>query len=219
MTNHPLSEKIENINKEEYISSIHDKWIDIASREIWIHGVEGFDGEEEPGIDYRMATRVIKNLHILKNISRKEPITIHLHSCGGIVEEGLAIYDAIRLMPYHVTMIVYTHARSMSSYVLQAADERIMLPSSHFMFHAGSLAVSGNPQAVKSNVDFCEKVDSGLLMSIYVDALKKKGKHKSKSRKEISKMLQDLMDKKGDVFLSAKETVKWGFADKILRKF
>lgn len=204
-----------------YTDVVHEKWIDISAREIWIHGVDTdplYYDSEEPGVEYNMATKVIKNLHILKNISRTEPITIHLHSCGGIVEEGMAIYDAIKMMPYKVTMISYTHARSMSSYILQAADNRYLLPHSCFMFHRGSLYLAGEAQEVESNFLWAKELDK-RLMEIYIDKLKEKGKFKNKSRDYIKEMIIDLMNKRTDVFLTAEKAVEWGFADKVIEKF
>lgn len=205
----------------DYVDTIHERWLDIKGREMWIHGVDTWDSSEygEPGVEYMMATKVIKNLHVLKNISRTEPITIHLHTCGGFVEEGLAIYDAIKLMPYKVKMISYTHARSMSSIILQAADERILLPNSYYMFHDGEMYTGGTKKQVVSSVEFWEKQD-GSMMEIYIDTLKYRGKKYSGwSRDKIKQMLREHMDKKEDVYLTAQQAVEWGLADKILRGF
>jgi ATP-dependent Clp protease protease subunit len=208
-------------DKTFYMDAIHRDWIDIDNRVTWIHGVdtspELTDGDE-PGVEYQMASKVIKNLHILETMSRTKPVTIRMMSCGGLVEQGLAIYDTIKLMPYPVTIINYTHARSMSSYILQAADERVMLPHSHFMFHTGEAWAGGLPAQLKSTVEFMNKHDD-MLMKIYVDQLKKKGKFKSKPRKWIADMITERMQQKVDVYLLAKEAVAWGFADRIITKF
>lgn len=205
-----------------YAEVAHEFGIDIQSREMWIHGegTNAHDSSEigEPGVEYNMATKVIKNLHILKRASRTEPITIHLHTCGGDVVEGLAIYDTIKMMPYKVTIISYTHARSMSSYILQAADERILLPHSYFMFHDGEMWTGGTVKQAKSYMDFTDVVEKQMA-DIYIDALKKKGKYKDHTRDQIARLLRKEMDKKEDVYLTAEEAIEWGFADKILTKF
>jgi ATP-dependent Clp protease protease subunit len=210
---------------DEKISSTHDYWIDPESREMWIHGVDVSSGEgewPEPGVEYNMATTVIKNLHYLRKQSETKEVVIHLHTCGGEVGEGFAIYDTIRLMPYPVTIISYTHARSMSSIILQAAagesDKRLLLPSSHFMFHWGSIVTGGHAIAVYSEVDFYKKYDE-LMLDIYVDCVKKGVKFKGKTESQIRKYLKDMMNKKSDVFLTAEEAVEWGFADGILERW
>ena len=208
--------------KNGYLEDMHDRWISPKTREIWIHGVDSnvdceYDGEET-GVEYMMANKVIKNLHYLLHQSRRSPVTIHMKSCGGVFEEGMAIYDTIKAMPYKVKIISYTHARSMSSIILQAADERIILPSSYFMFHYGTLFVSGVAQQVHSAVDFSKKCDD-KMMQIYVDSCKNSVKFKDKTDKQIHSVLKKQMNEKVDVFLTAEETIEWGFADSILDRF
>ena len=207
---------------DERIEVVHDYWIDPDSREIWIHGVDvsSSDGEwEEPGVEFIMANKVIKNLHYLRKQSSRAGVTIHLHTCGGMVSDGFAIYDTIRLMPYPVTIISYTYARSMSSIILQAAagqyDTRLLMPSSYFMFHYGTIATEGHTQAVYNEVDFAKKYDE-LMLDVYVESAKKGKKFKGMTDNKIRKILIDQMNQKCDVFLTAEEAVEWGFADGIM---
>jgi len=207
---------------DERIETVHDYWIDPDSREIWIHSVDvsSSEGEwDEPGVEYNMAVKVIKNLHYLRKQSSRAGVTIHLHTCGGVWEEGMAIYDTIRLMPYPVTIISYTHARSMSSIILQAAagpdDTRLLLPSSHFMFHWGTFHTGGHTKAVYSEVDFCKKYDE-MMLDIYVDCLRTGKKFKGVEESRIRKELENKMNNKIDVYLTAEEAVEWGFADGII---
>ena len=201
------------------IEMIHDKWLDVKNRQMWIHGVPTdpqYD-DEEPGVEHNMSTKVIKNLHILKSMG-KTPVTIHLHTCGGDCTEGMAIYDAIKMMPYKTRIISYTHARSMSSIILQAGDYRYLLPHSYFMFHEGTSATWGTVKSVNSWVEF-SKIWDQFMMDIYARRLQKKGKFRGKSQEKIKVILRSYMDRKEDVYLTAEEAVKWGFADKVLRSF
>ena len=207
----------------DLIKNLHEYWIDPKSREIWIHGVDLSGAEyvgEEPGVEYMMATRVIKNLHILLRQSKTKPVTIRMHTCGGVWEEGMAIYDAIKAMPFKTTIISHTHARSMSSLILQAADERLLLPNSCFMFHYGTLYLEGDAKSVYSNVDYTRKADE-IMLDIYVENIQKSNSKKFKkwSEKKIRNYLKRMMDRKGDVYLTAQEAVEWGFADGIVEKF
>lgn len=205
------------------IEEVHNHWIDVDNREIWIHSIEyGWaDSDEmgiEPGVEYMMATRVIKNLHFLRHMSPRARVVIHLHTCGGMWEEGIAIYDAIMLMPYPVTIISYTHARSMSSIILQAADRRMLMPNSYFMFHRGTLATEGLTNQVENEVAFIKVADKAM-MDIYINKIVNGKKFKGWSKAKIRRFLKDQMDKKVDVFLTAKEAVEWGFADGIVEKW
>jgi ATP-dependent protease ClpP protease subunit len=59
------------------------------------------------------------------------------------------------------------------------------------------------------------KSQGTIMMDIYAYRMKQQGKFKSWSIKRIKEMLRDRMDKKGDVYLTAKDTVEWGLADEI----
>lgn len=202
------------------IETLHSRCIDIPGRQIWFHSVDSLDaGEsEEPGIEHTMANRAIKNLHILLSTSRTAPVTIHMELTGGYVSDGFAIYDTIKAMPYPITIINYAGASSMSGYVLQAADKRIMMKNSHYMFHDGSDYNAGTMKQVVSSVEF-SKIQDDKCTQIYVEALSKTGKYKNKSQSWIRRKLRSIMDKKEDVYLTAEEAVEWGFADEVLKGF
>lgn len=201
-----------------FVEQVHDRCIDTVNREIYIHGIDmNTDSYEgcEPGVEYMMATKAIKNLHILRKQSKDAPVTIHLHTCGGMYEEGMAIYDTIMAMPYYVTIISYTHARSMSSIILQAGDNRILMPNSYFLFHLGTLGVDGESRTVHSIVDFV-KGQTKTMLDIYIEHVRYGAKFVGKSDAHIRRVLKKSMEKKGDVFLTPEEAIDWGFADEIL---
>lgn len=199
------------------ITTRHDYNIDLACNHCDLMGEDflasGLEGEE-PGVEYAMANTFIRNMNILMRNAPNVPILIHMKTCGGDYGEGMAIYDMIKACPSPVTILSYTHARSMSSIILQAANKRVMMPHSYFMYHDGEFGVSGTVKQVYSNVEFNKHSDDAM-MKIYCDSMKKKGMYKSESREKIIKMLRKEMDKKEDVFLTAKETIEHGLADEI----
>lgn len=207
----------------DYMYHLHEFNIDVECNHIYLFGEE-FDFEsddplDEPGVEYRMANRFIRNINFLMRKNYEDPILIHMKSCGGFWEEGMAIYNAIKACPNPVTILNYSHARSMSSIIFQAANKRVMMPDSSFMFHMGTTGVSGTPKQVESAVDF-GKITDKRMIDIYVHALKTfgpehQGKFKKWSAKRIENMLKEQMDKKEDVFLTAEQTVDWNFADSI----
>jgi ATP-dependent protease ClpP protease subunit len=207
------------IPTEEFyaVEAVHTWNIDIASRELYIVGEsDSIENEDsEPGVEYLMASRIIKNLRILSNYSQ-DPIVIHMKTCGGYWEEGMAMYDAIHQCECHVTILNYTHARSMSSIILQAADHRVMMPHSHFMFHYGTYGIDGDYQMAVSNMDKT-KHDNNVMMDLYAKVLFESGKEmwEGLSEKQIKNRLERMVDKKRDVYLEAEEAVEWGFADAV----
>lgn len=218
-SNHKLDKKIK-AKSDDHVWHVHEYDVDLQSNHIYLMGMESYAaGHEEminePGVEYSMANRFIRNLNICMRANPDKPVVIHMKTCGGLWEEGMAIYDAIKSCPMPVTILSYTHARSMSSLIFQAANKRVMMPHSTFMYHDGTLGIEGTVKQVKTAVDFTTRVIDGQMMKIYIDAMKEQGKYKHRSRKFIEAYLRDQMDKREDVYLTAKEAVDLGFADSI----
>lgn len=199
------------------IHDIHEYGVDTRHFIIYLQGVEDnpYDDSHEPGVEYRMANRLIKNLDILTGIDAERPITISMKTCGGSWEEGIAIHDAILATPNPITIINYTHARSMSSLILQAANKRVMMPHSTFMYHEGTYETSGTVKQVKTSIKFSAHSEQQML-EIYIDALKRSpGMANKWSRTRIRNMLIKEMNDKEEVYMTPKETIEWGFADAV----
>ena len=216
--NHKLDKKIK-AKSDDHVWHVHEYDVDLQSNHIYLMGMESYAaGHEEaigePGVEYSMANRFIRNLNICIRANPDKSVVIHMKTCGGDWTEGMAIYDAIKSCPMPVTILNYTHARSMSSLILQAANKRVMMPHSYFMYHDGTLGYSGVAKLVESNFRF-DKLNEATMLNIYIDSMKKNGKFKHKSRKFIYAYLRDQMDKKEDVFVNAKDSVLFGFADSV----
>jgi ATP-dependent protease ClpP protease subunit len=213
--NHKLDHTLK-VKTEDLVDQVHEKDVDLISNHIYLFGREEYHSEtgEEPGVEYLMANRFIRNLNLCMRVNPDTPIVIHMKTCGGIWEEGMAIYDAIKSCPFPVTILSYTHARSMSSLIFQAANKRVMMPHSIFMFHDGTLGLEGTVKQVTSAVEF-GKVADAQMMEIYINAMKEQGKFCKRSRKFIAQWIREQMDKKEDVYLTAHQAVEYGFADEI----
>jgi ATP-dependent protease ClpP protease subunit len=200
----------------DIIESIHCQNIDLKQREIYLHGQHGsFD--DDPGVEYRMATTFIKNIRHL-DYTKNEPILIHMHSLGGNWGDGMAIFDAIKICRSHVTILVYGQAESMSSIILQAADKRIMMPNSHFMCHYGSSGNSGNYLDTQNWSKFEEKILDTML-DIYVEKTVKGKYFKEKFNPVTPEKVKRFLKRKlkdGDWYLTSHEAVYYGLADNVI---
>ncbi len=206
------------VSSKDLVDQLHFYDLDLKSNHIYLMGVdrgyEAGEGLEEPGVDYVMANRFIRNFNLCMRANPRKPILIHLKSSGGSWEEGMAIYDTIRSCAWPVTILNYTHARSMTSIILQAANKRVMMPNSTFMFHEGTLSAEGTVKQVKSFVKYSAAQDTRML-DIYVKSIKNAAHWQGKTEKQIKHWLQSNMDAKEDVYQSAAEAVKYGFADDV----
>lgn len=196
------------------LAEIHENCLDVDNRIIYLHGSDLVE-EQEPGVDYRMASMFVKNINFLSMLSR-DPITIHMNTIGGEWSYGMAIYDAIKLCGCEVTIIAYSWARSMSSIILQAAHHRIMMPHASFMVHWGTSASEGHYLAVKSEIDFMSRTES-VMIDIYANRCVNGEYFKSRNMNldQVSAYIVDKIEKKADWWLTAEEAVSYGFADSV----
>lgn len=194
---------------KDHVELLHDYGIHIPTRTLTLETSVDDDGEEN-GVNYTMAMKFLKNMHLLEAGS-KDPIIIIMNTGGGDVAHGMAIFDRIRQSKCHITMIVYGYAQSMGSIILQAADERVLAPNARIMFHLGEGdTITGNPHEVLSHaqheVATGEKVDEILFDRI-------KAKHDAEN-KAFTKNKYKEMNFKGK-YMTADEAVELGLADKV----
>lgn len=203
----------------ENLMAVHDWNLDPWGNALFLVGEPNAANDDldrvEPGVEFQMANRFIKNLRFLSTRNPNHPILVHMKSSGGFDSEGMAIYDAIVACPNKVTILSYSHARSMTSIILQAADKRVLMPHSYFLFHWGTSAYEGNYKSVQSAAEF-DRRSTEKMLDIYVASLKhRSGKFSRWAPEKIREKLIEEMNKKEDVYLTAQEAVRWGFADAV----
>jgi ATP-dependent Clp protease protease subunit len=198
------------------ISDIHVYGLDVKNREIYLNGYVT-NSDEDPGVDYRMASNLIKNIRVLDLVNH-DPIFIHMHSVGGEWNDGMAMYDAISLTRSHVTIIAYGQAESMSSILLQSADNRVMMPNAYFMSHFGSSSYSGHYLDVQNTARF-EVSCNETMLDIYTESCMS-GKYFEESYKSVDEdKVKGFLRRKlknGDWYLNAHESVYYGLSDCVL---
>lgn len=193
--------------------SLHNHWIDVESRELWLRGVDTAI-EDEPGIEYMCATRTNMNLNLLRR-EGNDPVILHMQTCGGSYTEGMAIYDTIRSMPYHVTIVCYSPAESISSVILQAANLRLMMPNSYIMVHPLQLQVEGDIYSVQEELKRCI-VENETLQEILISKMKTSMRYKNtlEDKYAIAKDMQRIV--RGETYMSPKAAIYHNLADGIV---
>jgi ATP-dependent Clp protease protease subunit len=201
-------------NVRDSIGEIHNYGIDVKNREIYLHSAKD-NGEDDPGVDYRMAINFLKNIRHLDSLSNNE-IRINMQSIGGGWQAGMSIYDAIQSCKSYVTIITYGQAESMSGIILQAADNRLMSPHSHFMAHFGSTDCSGDYLSAQKWAEL-DKQNLDVMLDIFATKCQKTGKYFKERKYNVSKTKAYIKRKMkdGDWYLTASEAVQFGFADGI----
>jgi len=197
----------------QLVNDIHCYNINYQTRELYLHGRYA---DEEPGVDYRMATTFVKNIHVLEDDSQSN-ILVHMHSVGGEWSDGMAVFGTMRHIKSPVTIITYAQASSMSGVILQGADKRVLMPDCEFMIHHGSLIVDDNSMAVKSAVDQNERFCKRMLQIFAERAIMGRYfREREYSLKQVKAYIDRKIKSRSDWYLSAEEAVDYGFADGVL---
>jgi ATP-dependent Clp protease protease subunit len=147
-----------------------------------------------------------------------EDITFFINSPGGSVTAGLAIYDTMQFVKPDVATYVMGQACSMGSFLAQAGapGKRFVLPEARTMIHRVSSGTPGTRGTVhvqelefedaKRSFEESKRINERLT-ELYV-------KHNTAGK--TYEQLYEAM--KFDTFLSAKEAVEYGLADKVIEK-
>ena len=192
---------------KDNITYFFDNHVYFPTRTLYI-GSGQYTEDTETGVDGKLAEDIIKAIHVLDS-EKHADFNIILNCIGGDQVHGFAIIDKIKSCKNFVTATVFGYAHSMGAAILQAADKRIMSPSSRMMIHYGRTEISGDMGKVYANIN-----ENKVYDKMYEDLLyyKIREKHPKFQRSKLKDMLNT------DTFLSAEEAVKLGLADEIQHK-
>ena len=162
-----------------------------------------------PETDAEMAERFVKGMRLLETISKDIGITVIMNNLGGDEYDGLAAYDAIATSRCHITVVVYGSAMSMGSWILQAADERVMSPNATLMIHHGSFSMDVTLAELRARNREVERLTT-LMEETYLE--KMRAVDPKASLAKLRAMLA------AESYITAQDAVRLGFADRVLEK-
>ncbi len=128
-------------------------------------------------------------------------INLSIHSPGGSVLDGLAIYNTLASHPAKIFGKVEGIAASAASFILMASDVISMPSDSFIMIHNAHGGAIGDAKDLRDTADVIEKLQNSIV-NIYE-------KRTGNNRQDIINMMQAV------TWMSASEAVDNGFADTI----
>lgn len=128
-------------------------------------------------------------------------INLHIHSPGGDVFDGIAIYNLLKNHPANVTVYIDGLAASMASVIAMAGNEVIMPENAMMMIHKPWGIQGGDAEDMRKYADLLDKVENTLIPAY--------ASKTGKTPEELAEMLS------AETWLTAKECVEQGFADKL----
>jgi len=153
---------------------------------------------EEIGMWGITAAEFIDELRAPKNVDK---INLSIHTPGGSVLDGFAMYNALKSHPAKVYGHVEGIAASAGSFILMASDYISMPEDSWVMIHNAYGGAFGDSEEIRKAADIVEKLQDSVI-NIY---------HK-RTGKDVNE-LADMM--KEETWMNAHQAVEHGFADTI----
>ncbi|WP_241951864.1 ClpP-like prohead protease/major capsid protein fusion protein [Pasteurella multocida] len=138
----------------------------------------------------------------LKDLGNIKKINLHIHSPGGSVFDGMAIFNLLNTHSAKKTVYIDGLAASMASVIAMVGDTVIMPENAMMMIHKPWGIQGGDAEDMRKYADLLDKIEETLI-SAYT---KKTGK----SEEELAEMLAE------ETWLNGKECVEHGFADQLV---
>ncbi|AAW39987.1 MAG: ATP-dependent Clp protease proteolytic subunit [Dehalococcoides mccartyi] len=157
-------------------------------------------------INDQVANLVIAQLLFLDREDPDKDISLYIHSPGGVISAGLAMYDTMQLIRPKVSTICVGVAASMATVLLCAGakGKRYALPNATIHMHQAM----GGAQGQASDIEIAAREimrQQDILRNILV-------KHTGQPMEKI------IHDSDRDYYLNAQQAVEYGLIDEILQK-
>lgn len=157
-------------------------------------------------VEDNMANSIIAQLLFLDAQDSTKDIYLYVNSPGGSVSAGLAIVDTMNFIKSDVQTIVMGMAASMGTIIASsgAKGKRFMLPNAEYLIHQPM----GGTGAGTQQTDMAIAAEQLLKTRNNLEQIL--ANNSGKTVKQIHK------DAERDYWMSAKETLDYGFIDEIM---
>ncbi len=155
-------------------------------------------------IDDTFANLIIAQLLFLEAEDPEKDINLYVHSPGGMVTAGLAIYDTMQYIKPAIATICVGQAASMGSLLLAAGTKgkRYALPNARVMIHQPSGGFQGQATDISIQAEEIIKIRKRLDEIL--------AKHTGQPVDKIHS------DSERDYFMSAEEAQAYGLVDEVI---
>lgn len=159
-------------------------------------------------VEDNMANSIIAQLLFLDAQDHTKDIYLYVNTPGGSVSAGLAIVDTMNFIKADVQTIVMGTAASMGTIIASsgAKGKRFMLPNAEYMIHQPMGGTGGGTQQTDM------AIAAEHLLKTRNKLEKILAENSGKTVKQIHK------DAERDYWLTAEETLAYGFIDAIMDK-
>ena len=149
---------------------------------------------------------VVAQLLYLEGQDPEKDISLYINSPGGVITDGMAIYDTMQHIKCDVSTICLGMAASMGAFLLAAGakGKRFALPNSEIMIHQPSGGAQGQATDISIHANHILRVKDKLNHIL------------SERTGQPLEVIQK--DTERDNFMTAQEALEYGLIDKVLEK-
>ncbi len=149
---------------------------------------------------------VVAQLLYLEGQDPEKDISLYINSPGGVITDGMAIYDTMQYIKCDVSTICIGMAASMGSFLLAAGakGKRLALPNSEIMIHQPSGGAQG------------QATDISIHANHILSVKKKLNTILSERTGQPLEVIE--RDTERDNFMTAQEALEYGLIDKVIEK-
>jgi ATP-dependent Clp protease protease subunit len=167
----------------------------LRERIIWLEGEVRDDN----------SNRIVKQLQVLSAEDPEKDITLYINSPGGSVSAGMAIYDAMMLIPNDVSTVSMGLAASMGQFLLCAGapGKRFATPNTRVMMHQPLGGIGGTASDIKIQAEQMLQLKKKLAQLI--------AEHSGQPLDRIE------ADSDRDRWFTAEEAAEYGLIDQVIR--
>lgn len=140
----------------------------------------------------------------LESADRTKPLVVRIHSEGGSVFEGFAIYDALRAYDGPKKAVIESYAASIASFIPMAFDEVEITPNGYMMIHNPWMETTGDAEAMAKTSTLLSQVQENMVQAYC--------QRSGKSADEMKSMLAN------ETYLNAQQAKEIGFVTAISEK-
>ena len=147
---------------------------------------------------------VVAQLLYLEGQDPEKDISLYINSPGGVITDGLAIYDTMQYIKCDVSTICIGMAASMGAFLLAAGakGKRFALPNSEIMIHQPSGGAQGQATDISIHANHILRVKDKLNQIL---------SERTGQPLEVVKR-----DTERDNFMTAQEALEYGLIDKVI---
>jgi ATP-dependent Clp protease protease subunit len=157
-------------------------------------------------IEDQIANSIVAQLLFLESEDSEKDIIMYINSPGGVVNSGLAIYDAMQYVKCDVSTVCVGMCASMGAVLLAAgaAGKRYILPHSRVMLHQPHGGARG--QTTDIEISTREMLTMKEMNNTIL------ARHTGQSLERVKRDLER------DFYMGAQEAIEYGVVDKLVER-